>query len=256
MLYPPLLAFVRRAPFLALLWLTSAWPLTISAEPPAASSAYTYKTTPDPDGIGKVYHGREIAQVMGHAGAAWLERAEREREERTDLLLDSLPLKPGQVVADIGAGTGYFASRLARRIHPGGRVLAVDIQPEMLAVLTNNMAQAGVTNVFPVLGTIRDPGLSANSVDLVLMVDVYHEFEFPREMMQAICRALKPNGQVVLVEYRAEDPNVPIKPLHKMSAAQVRREMADLPLKWVSLISTLPRQHILVFQNSAEKTNN
>ncbi len=215
----------------------------------ATGSHYEFHQVHDPDGIGKFYLGREIAAVMGHQAADWLERPERNQEENTDQLMEQIKLPPGAVVADIGAGTGYLSRRLARKTGPGGTVLAVDIQPEMLDLLTNRMAQFGVTNVVPILGTVMDPKLPAHSVDLVLMVDVYHEFEFPYEMMERICRALKPDGRVMFVEFRAEDPNVPIKLLHKMSEAQVKKEMAVLPLRWVQTIEVLPRQHVIIFRN-------
>ncbi|HTL16439.1 MAG TPA: class I SAM-dependent methyltransferase, partial [Patescibacteria group bacterium] len=141
--------------------------------------------------------------------------------------------------------------RLAKKVRPSGKVMAVDIQPEMLNLLTNKMATLGVTNVFPVLGTVSDPKLNPDSVDLVLMVDVYHEFDFPYEMMAGICRGLKAGGRVVFVEYRAEDPNVPIKPVHKMAEAQVRKEMAILPLHWVRTIEVLPWQHMIVFEKDS-----
>ncbi len=192
--------------------------------------------------------GREIAQVMGHEVADWLERPTRLSEEAPDLLVAQLSLKPGEMVADIGAGTGYFSRRLAQQVGPRGTVLAEDIQPEMLHLLSARMAAFGISNVVPVLGTTTDPQLPAASVDLVLLVDVYHEFDFPREMMEAICGALKPGGRVVLVEYRGEDPRVPIKVLHNMTEAQVRKEMAVLPLNWVQTNEVLPRQHILIFQ--------
>jgi SAM-dependent methyltransferase len=214
----------------------------------AAESSYETRAEHDPDGIGKFYLGREIAHVMGHEGAAWLERPEREEEEHGEKLLEALKLTPGMVVADIGAGTGYYSRRMARRVLPGGKVLGVDIQPEMLELLGRNMREQGITNVFPVLGSITDPHLPSNAVDLVLMVDVYHEFEFPLEMMQAICRSLKPQGRVVFVEFRGEDPGVPIKPLHKMSEAQVSKEMASLSLEWERTVRVLPRQHIIEFK--------
>jgi len=214
----------------------------------AETNHYEIRAKHDPNGIGKFYMGREIALVMGHQAADWLERPEREAEERTTQLIEQLRLKPGDVVADIGCGTGYHARRLAKGVAPGGKVYGVDIQPEMLQLLTNRMAEAGVTNVVPVLGTITDPKLPAASVDLALMVDVYHEFDHPREMMQAIVRGLKPGGRVVLVEFRAEDPAVPIKEVHKLSEAQAKREMAAVPLEWVETIGVLPWQHILVFR--------
>ena len=215
--------------------------------PDTSAARYQFRQVHDPDGIGKFYLGREIAAVMGHQGADWLERPEREAEEEPDRLVKQLELKPGDVVADIGAGTGYISRRVATRVGPEGKVLAVDIQPEMLELLTNRMATLDITNVVPVLGTVLDPRLPPNSVDLVLMVDVYHEFDFPFEMMTAICRALKPNGRVVFVEFRGEDPAVPIKPLHKMTVAQVRKEMSVQPVRWLQTIEVLPRQHIIVF---------
>jgi ubiquinone/menaquinone biosynthesis C-methylase UbiE len=152
------------------------------------------------------------------------------------------------IMADIGAGTGYFSRRLARKVGATGKVLAVDIQPEMLALITNRMTALGISNVVPILGSATDPKLPAESVDLVLMVDRCHEFDFPAEIMEALCRSVKPGGRVVFVEYRGEDPAVPIKPLHKMTEMQVRREMSVLPLKWVETIEVLPRQHIIIFR--------
>ena len=203
---------------------------------------------PSADGIGKRYMGREIAQVMGWQGAAWLEREEREREERTDLLLPELALKPGMVVADIGAGTGYIARRMAALVGPTGVVYAVDVQPEMIRMLQSLAAKAGLAQVKPVLGAVDDVRLPAASIDLAIMVDVYHELEFPREVLASIVRALKPGGRVVFVEYRAEDPRVPIKPLHKMSEAQVRREAGVAALIWERTASGLPWQHAIVFR--------
>jgi SAM-dependent methyltransferase len=221
----------------------AAWPRQVAGE----TRRYTYRQPHDPDGIGKFYMGREIARVMGHESAYWLERPQRAAEEQPNQLVLQLKLRPGSVVADIGAGTGYFTRRLAQTVGPTGRVLAVDVQPEMLALLKNLSARQGMTNITPVLGKATDPQLPAASVDLALLVDVYHEFDFPYEMMQGICRALKPGGRAVLVEYRGEDPSVPIKPLHKMTQAQVKKEMSVLPLNWVQTIEVLPRQHIIVF---------
>ncbi len=199
------------------------------------------------DGIGKFYLGREISQVMGHLGANWLERPEREREERTDLLIDSLPLEPDDVVADIGAGTGYFSFPIARRV-PDGKVLAVDIQQEMLDIIESRRASGAEKNVETVLGAVDDPRLPEAAVDLVLIVDAYHEFSHPREMGEAIARALKPGGRLVLIEYRAEDRMVPIKRLHKMSEEQAKREMAAVGLEWERTGDFLPQQHFLVFR--------
>ncbi len=202
------------------------------------------------DGIGKFYLGREISHVMGHLGAGWLERADREAEERTDLLVERLPLEPDDVVADIGAGTGYFAFPVAERV-PEGRVLAVDIQPEMLAIVERRKGERGIDNVEAIRGTITDPNLPTDAVDLIYIVDAYHEFSHPREMGEAMVRALKPGGRLVLVEYRMEDPTVPIKRLHKMGEAQARREMAALGLEWVETGDFLPQQHFLVFRKPA-----
>ncbi len=209
---------------------------------------YEFRQNHDPDGIGKFYLGREIARVMGHQGADWLERPERDAEEKPDLLMEALRLKAGSVVADIGAGTGYFSWRLARAVGETGLVYGVDIQQEMLDLLSKKMAERKVTNVKPVLGSIADARLPTNSIDLVLMVDVYHEFSHPFEMMQSISRSLKPGGRVVFVEYRMENPDVPIKQVHKMSEAQVRTEAELHALEWVETIKVLPRQHIIVFR--------
>ena len=184
---------------------------------------------------------------MGHLGASWLERPEREAEERPSLLILKLGLKPADVVADIGAGTGYFAFRMAPLV-PKGKVLAVDIQPEMLAIVRDKAQRNGIANVQPVLGKEDDPALAPGSVDLVLMVDVYHEFSRPCEMMRAVVQALRPGGRVALVEYRAEDPSVPIKPLHKMSRAQAEKEMAAVGLKLQRTFDGLPWQHLMFFE--------
>ncbi|MEM1229302.1 MAG: methyltransferase domain-containing protein [Pseudomonadota bacterium] len=199
------------------------------------------------DGIGKFYFDREIAQVMGHRGARWLERPARQSQERTDLLISKLPLRSSDVVADIGAGTGYFSFPVATRV-PDGRVYAVDIQPEMLAIISERARSAGIANVEPVLGDEQSVRLPAAVLDLAFIVDAYHEFSHPREMGTSLVRALKPGGLLVLVEYRAEDPSVPIKTLHKMSEAQVRREVTALGLRWERTESYLPQQHVLVFR--------
>lgn len=217
-------------------------------QPAAVSAPGGYSAVPpSADGIGKAYMGREIASVMGWQGAAWLERAEREREERGSVLLRELRLAQGMQVADIGAGTGWHARRIAPRIAPG-RVYAVDVQPQMVDMLGRVAAQPGLDNVVPVLGGERDPGLAPGSIDLALMVDVYHELAFPREMLDALKVALKPGGRLVLVEYRAEDDRVPIKPVHKMTQAQVRREVAASGLQWERTSDALPWQHVLVFR--------
>lgn len=228
--------------------LVVAWLLPIAAA--AQQPAYT-RGAPSVDGIGKRYMGREIAHVMGWQGAAWLEREEREKEERTDLLMKALDLTPGMVVADIGAGTGYLSRRMARAVGPSGTVLAVDVQPEMVAMLRSAAQQEGLRNIVPSLGTESDVKLAPASVDLAIMVDVYHELSLPYEVLASIVKALKPGGRLVFVEYRAEDPNVPIKALHKMSEAQVRREAEVQPLTWVKTVETLPWQHVIVFRKSS-----
>lgn len=200
-----------------------------------------------PDGIGKRYMGREISAVMGWQAAPWLEREEREREERTDLLLAALALKPGMVVADIGAGTGYLSRRMAQAVGPAGKVLAVDVQPEMVRVLQQLAQRGGFPQIEARLGAEADVRLPAASVDLAIMVDVYHELAFPYELLASVVAALKPGGQMVFVEYRAEDWKVPIKQLHKMSEAQVRREAEVHPLVWQRTVNTLPWQHMVVF---------
>jgi SAM-dependent methyltransferase len=230
---------------LAFLWL---WlPVCQPADPAHHASRYDYREQHSPDGIGKFYMGREIAHVMGHQAADWLERPERDAEEHTEELVRLLPLRPGMVVADIGAGTGYFTRRLAKRT---AQVFAVEIQPEMLAILTNEMAKLQITNVTPVPGSVTNPGLSAASIDLALMVDVYHEFSHPFEMTRQLCKALKRGGQLVFVEFRGEDPSVPIKELHKMTEAQVRREMSVHDLRWSKTLTNLPRQHIIIFEKT------
>jgi SAM-dependent methyltransferase len=200
----------------------------------------------NPDGIGKFYMGREIAQVMGHPGAGWLERPGRTEEERTDLLLRELPLKPTDVVVDLGAGTGFFSLPLARVV-TRGTVLAVDIQPEMLDMIRERVRAEKITNIETILASETDPHLPVDSVDLVLLVDAYHEFSYPREVMQHVVAALRPQGRVVLVEYRAEDPRVSIKALHKMTVRQARREMSAVGLRWIRTDDLLPQQHLMVF---------
>lgn len=206
---------------------------------------------PSADGIGRRYLGREIAQVMGWQGAQWLERQEREKEERTDLLLDALELKPGMVVADIGAGTGYLSRRMARQVAPSGRVLAVDVQPQMVAMLRKAADAEGIRNITPSLGAENDARLAPESVDLAIMVDVYHELSAPYEMLRRVVQSLAPGGRVVFVEYKTEDPAVQIKPLHKMTERQIRREAEVLPLQWVRTDARLPWQHVVIFKKKS-----
>lgn len=214
----------------------------------AAAEGYT-QVSRSAGGIGKAYMGREIASVMGWQGAPWLEREEREREERGSVLLKELRLATGMQVADIGAGTGWYARRMAPMVAPG-RVYAVDVQPQMVAMLERVAAQPGLGNVVPVLGGERDPRLAPGSIDLALMVDVYHELAYPAEMLDALVVALKPGGRLVLVEYRAEDKAVPIKAVHKMSQAQIRREVTRHGLAWERTADSLPWQHVVVFRKA------
>jgi ubiquinone/menaquinone biosynthesis C-methylase UbiE len=192
--------------------------------------------------------GRVIAHVMGVGGADWLDRNERSTEEHPDAALDALRLKPGMVVADVGAGSGYMTLRMAKLVGPSGKVYGEDIQPEMLRLLRENAAKAGFDNIEEVLGTDRDPKLPAGKLDLILLVDVYHEFSHPQDMVRRMREALKPDGRLVLLEYRKEDPAVPIKPEHKMSVAQVKMELEPEGFHLDPPIEILPRQHILILR--------
>lgn len=198
------------------------------------------------DGTGRYYMGREIAYVMGHQAINWLERSNREEEEAPSKAIAALGLKPTDVVADIGAGSGYYTFRIAPLV-PKGKVVAVDIQPEMIEFLEAKEKKLGLTNVEAHLGTIDDTRLPPASINAAIMVDAYHEFSHPREMMQSLFKALKPGGRIILLEYRAEDPTVPIKPLHKMTEAQAREEMEVVGLKWQATHDFLPWQHFMVF---------
>lgn len=220
------------------------------AAPEAASLRYELREEHDRNGTGKFYMNREIALVMGHQGIEWLERPEREREEKLSLLINSLGLKEGMTVADIGAGSGVISELIAGKVGETGEVLAVDIQQEMLDALMARCRLKGIKTITPILGTNKTPKLGPGTVDLVVMVDVYHEFDFPYEMLSEIAKSLKPGGRVAFVEYRKEDPKVPIKEVHKMSEAQVRREaeQAEFGLKWLETVDKLPRQHVVIFQ--------
>ena len=213
---------------------------------PLFSQDYISKK-PSRDGIGKFYRGREISKIMGHFGAGWLERESRSIEENPKLAVDLLNLKKNMVVADFGAGTGYFTSYLATKC---SLVFAVDIQPEMLELNKKNMKSKNIKNVEYVLNTPYKTKLPNSSVDLILMVDVYHELEFPYEVLNDMKKSLKENGSIVLIEFRAEDPKVPIKPLHKMSVDQISKEMNFVGMKLFQNIQKLPRQHMLFFKRS------
>ena len=194
------------------------------------------------------YKGREIAQTMHYLGADWLTRESRQREEDCKTLLAALKVKPGDVVCDLGCGNGFYSLKLAKLVAPRGRVIAVDIQREMLGLLKDRAEQEKISNIDLVLGTTVDPKLKPRSIDLVLLVDVYHEFDHPEEMLTAIRKSLKPNGRVALAEFRSEDPKVPIKPLHKMSKAQIMREFPPNGFKLVEEFDKLPWQHLMFFQ--------
>ena len=228
-------------------------------EPSSAKSSATGPFTPKPypyeqrqasrDGTGKIYMAREISQVMGHAAIGWLERPEREHEEATSRVIQGLEaqLAKDAVVVDVGSGSGYYSFRLAKLV-PQGKVIGVDIQPEMVAYLAQKAQQTGVANVESNLGKVDNVQLPGESVDAAIMVDAYHEFSHPNEMMQSIAHALRPGGRVYLLEYRAEDPAVPIKPLHKMSEAQSIKEMELVGLRHVKTEGFLPWQHFMVFE--------
>ena len=211
-----------------------------------AQKTYTYGQA-SRDGIGKFYMGREISKVMGHLGASWLERPKREQEERTDLLVKGLNLNPSDTVADIGAGSGYFSFRMAKLV-PQGQVFAVDISPQMIGIVRSKMAQEEVINVVPVQSTIKQTKLPPNSVDAALIVDAYHEFSHPLEMATSILASLKPGGKLILIEYRMEDPSVPIKLLHKMTEKQAKAEMKNAGFKWEKTLTMLPQQHFMIFR--------
>ncbi len=225
------------------------------SEKPRGKSRYEIREKHDRNGIGKFYMGREIAHVMGYQGIDWLDRPERETEEHLAQLVDVLKLTPGMVVADIGAGSGVISIKMADKVKPTGTILAVDIQEEMLSVLAKRCKQLKITNVKPIRGTEKSPNLKPGSVDLAIMVDVYNEFRYPYEMLLAISKSLKPGGRVAFVEYRKEDPQVPIKLVHKMTEAQVKREAADpaLELAHVETIEVLPWQHVILFERRPAK---
>ena len=215
---------------------------SIAAEHPGYVEAPERRTT----GIGKFYMGREISFVMGHQAAAWLNRPGRIQEEMPDEVVANMSLNPNDVVADIGAGSGYFSFRIAKLV-PDGKVFAVDIQPEMLQLIEGQKTQDGVNNIEGVLGEIDNPNLPPNSIDAAIMVDAYHEFSHPFEMIDGLYNALRPGGRIFLLEYRGEDASVPIRPLHKMTEEQVVREMSVFGLDWTYTLDFLPWQQMMIF---------
>jgi ubiquinone/menaquinone biosynthesis C-methylase UbiE len=200
--------------------------------------------------LGKVTRKRQIAPVFSAENAEWLVRADRDSTEQPEKVLDALQIQPGATVAVVGAGVGYFTWRLAQRVGPKGKVIAVDVQQRMLDLMAENLRRRNITNVEMVLGGVRDPRLPEGAVDLVLLVDVYHEFSEPEAMTTNIRRALKPNGRLVLVEYRKEDPTIPILPLHKMSVEEVRSEIEPIGFQFREALEFLPTQHILIFNRT------
>jgi ubiquinone/menaquinone biosynthesis C-methylase UbiE len=231
-----------------------------SGKPPADTPTAKAKTTPKAKpsrrphrDTARAYMGRPIAEVMSYLGADWLVRETREQEEQPDAMLDALKIPPGATVADVGAGVGYTTLRLARRVGPQGMVLATDLQPEMIRMLKENVRQAGLENVKPILCTQTDPKLPEGAVDLILLVDVYHECSDPEAALKGWRKALKPGGRLVLVEFRAEDPDVPIKPEHKMTLEQVRKEIEPKGYAFKDSLEFLPWQHIIIFEKPAQE---
>ena len=224
------------------------FPMLLLAPSTQAAEHPGYVVDPDrrTTGIGKFYMEREISFVMGHLAADWLNRPSRIQEEMPDQVVENMNLEPDEVVADIGAGSGYFSFRIAQKV-PDGEVLAVDIQQEMLDLIEQRKAADSGENIRTVLGAIDDPRLPENSIDAAIMVDAYHEFSHPFEMIDGIHRALKPGGRIFLLEYRGEDPSVPIRPLHKMTEEQVVREMSVFGLEWTDTLDFLPWQHMMIF---------
>ena len=238
-------------PFLALILLGD----VASAQPPKpAAPRYEFKKDHDPDGIGKFYMDREIAMVMGYGAWRWLERPERVKEEEPAKLMKALELQEGMTVADVGAGSGYHSFLMSPLVGKKGKVIASDIQQEMLNLITAKAKKQKLANIKTVKGTKKDPKLPKGAVDLILMVDVYHEFDFPYEMTEKMVEALKPGGRLVFVEFRLEDREVPIKLVHKMTERQVIKEMGVFPeLEHTKTVGTLPWQHVISFTKKDEK---
>lgn len=231
-------------PFLGLFAILLSWNPGYGQQSNPAET-YTYKKG-DPNGIGKWYMGREIAHVMGYQGMGWLERPQREAEEKTTTLIENLNIAPKDRVADIGAGSGYHVFRMAPLV-PEGLVYAVDIQPEMLAVIERRKKTDKIDNIVLVSGDEKNVNLPENSVDKVLLVDVYHEFSYPAEIMSSVKKALRPDGKVYLIEYKGEDESIPIKKLHKLTVNQAVKEMKAAGFKLQQNLGNLPRQHCMIF---------
>ena len=220
--------------------------LVLGVHVSTAQERYTVKSG-DPNGISKWYMGRQIAHVMSHYGISWLERPEREKEEGSSILMKNLALQPEMVVADIGAGSGYYSVKMSKALGKG-KVYAVDVEPQMIAYLEKRAKTEKIGNIVPVLCKEQSVQLPGSSIDVMLLVDVYHEFSFPYEMGRSMLEALRPGGRLYLVEYRMEDPEVPIKTVHKMSEAQAVRELTAAGFRFERNIGNLPWQHCLVFR--------
>lgn len=228
-------------------WLMLIFAATLAARADDGSATATTQPAPLTE-----YKGRTIAPTMTYHGADWLTRKEREQEEHCKTLLKALNVKPGQAVCDMGCGNGFYTLRLAKLVGKQGRVLAVDVQSEMLHLLDLRAKQSRFENIEPIQGTLTDPKLPEGEVDLILLVDVYHEFSHPEQMLRAMRQALKPHGRLVLVEFRLEDPEVPIKLLHKMSKAQIMKELPPNGFKLVEEFEKLPWQHVMFFERDEE----
>ncbi len=211
-------------------------------------SGYTFGKA-STDGTGKFYCGREISQIMGTGGASWLERDDRQKEENVKLAIDKMNLSGSDIVADIGAGTGYYTFKISEKI-PGGKVYAVEIQDDFIKYLKNRKEESKIENVEVVKGTDKSPNLPANSIDLIIMADVYHELEYPHEMLQSIKKSLKTEGKLLLLEYRGEDSSLPIKPLHKTTAVQLTKELDANGYKLFFDGEFLPIQHFLLYEKN------
>jgi ubiquinone/menaquinone biosynthesis C-methylase UbiE len=225
-------------------------PVATAQDPPPAQAGDEAKREREPriPPAKKKYKGRQIADTMHYLGAAWLTRESRQREEDCAMLLEALDIQPGQTVCDMGCGNGFYTLQLARRVGEKGKVLAIDIQPEMLHLLDERAKSEGIDNIEPILGTVIDPKLPPGSVDLILLVDVYHEFSHPEHMLREMRKSLKPKGRIALAEFRLEDPAVPIKLLHKMSKEQILKEFGPNGFKLVKQFHELPWQHLMFFE--------
>ena len=243
---------MRWITIIAVLTVIAPWSVGLAQDPPK-KNLYEIGEKRDPNGTGRFYMGREIAPVMSWHGAGWLERPEREKEEHTSKLLPPLKIKAGDTVVDMGAGSGYYTVKLSALVGDKGKVYAIDVQPEMLDILKKRLKSEKIANVELTLGTDKDPKLPANSVDLILMVDVYHEFTHPYEMTGAMVKSLKPGGRLVFVEFRLEDEKVPILTLHRMAEKQVVKEMEPFPLRHVETQKHLPWQHVIIFEKKERK---